>query len=231
MEAQAEAAANRAGVDFGMSGWAMSRLKLMTHQTTILLGRNRPQPTILESAFVALMCDVSMYMQRGFPVPLRSRSSAHLSLQNLTALAAADLQTDEDGAHAKNGKSRKRIKKVLSNGKNSGCRCQQQQLGKQLFAFRSEETWHTFVLDLPVGKVLAKISKSLLQQVCVLFWSLCKVAQDALLWSLQASNAADGEDGNEEDASSSQSNEQKWSHRVRWLLSGATCSVLLASMP
>ena len=90
------------------------------------------------------------------PIPLRSEGTAHLSLQNLTALAAADLQTKEDSAHAKNGKSRKRMKKVLSNGKESGCRCKQKQLGKHLLVFPSEETRPAFVSELPVAEVLAK---------------------------------------------------------------------------
>ena len=55
----------------------------------------------------------------------------------------------------------------------------------------------------------------MLLETCQLFWSLCKTAQDALLWSLQATFIADS-DGVE----SVDSDDEKWSHRVNWFISG-----------
>ena len=58
----------------------------------------------------------------------------------------------------------------------------------------------------------------MLLQVCVLFWSLSKPGQDALLWSLQGNAAADG--GTETDESASDDSSDVKQHHVKWYIGG-----------
>lgn len=62
-----------------------------------------------------------------------------------------------------------------------------------------------------------------LLQVCILFWSLSKPGQDALLWSLQSNSmqgdgADSDEDENSSESSSSSSNHTQ--HHVQWFVGG-----------
>ena len=52
------------------------------------------------------------------------RQRAELCLQNLTSLSVTNRTTEEDNAHAKNGKNRTRVRKLLKSKEASGCGCQ-----------------------------------------------------------------------------------------------------------
>ena len=111
---------------------------------------------------------------------------------SFAALAALN-QGCEDQDHttyAANGKDPARIRKVLKVLKESGCRCKQR-----------------------CGKTFSHES---LSAVCNLFWSLSKTSQDALLWSLSSSRAAETTASANEDSES----EAAMSSRRRWTLDG-----------
>lgn len=58
-----------------------------------------------------------------------------------------------------------------------------------------------------------------LLQICLLFWSLSKPGQDALLWSLQ-SNALEGlgEEESEDDSGSASSSKSDLQRHVQWYI-------------
>ena len=70
-----------------------------------------------------------------------------------------------------------------------------------------------------------RVSYSVLLQICTLFWSLAKPAQDGLLWAMQSGGFGCGDEkcssSDSEDSSGSDNEEStKRSRQVKWLLSG-----------
>ena len=71
------------------------------------------------------------------------------------------------------------------------------------------------------------VSRKLLFQICLLFWSLSKPAQDGLLWSMQSSGTLAMDESSDEDddsddgqASSASGRRGGWSRKTNWHLNG-----------
>ena len=162
----------------------------------------------------------------------KEKISADLTLANLSALKAAsgDDASAQEGKYVANGKDPQRVRSVLKSQKAaSGCKCKKQS-GAHLFfcAFYPLQShcdclW-VFCLTLRLFRCWKNVAFKTLMQVCLLFWSLSKPGQDALLWSLQ-SNSMQG-DGSDNDNESDESNDSSGSssscnnRHVQWYIGG-----------
>ena len=65
------------------------------------------------------------------------------------------------------------------------------------------------------------VSYKMLLQICQLFWSLTKPAQDAVLWAMQSGGVSSQEDSHDEGSESSGDGEtESRSSQVKWFLAG-----------